>query len=271
MYPKAARTYAMAKYQKLVERFASGSLRTIRHAVFVPTERMVISQLRTALADKVLALPITYELFADWLERATEVQGEVRGREIRLIDEQSRLALGGTVKRVGEQWKWSYSASERALDLDMASSGQRANWSIGYLARAFFELRNSSDYAHSLTMFVEEPEVHLHPEAQVAIVRILAILVNSGFRVVLTTHSLACIYTINNLLLAQARLGDAPHASAPDPLMRLKVDDVAVYAIRDGTPRDIVNRTESFIEEHDLGDVGAELGAEMNFLLNVEA
>lgn len=174
------------------------------------------------------------------------------------------------MRRVGEQWKWSYSANEPALDLDMASSGQRANWSIGYLARAFFELRNSRGYAQNLTMFVEEPEVHLHPEAQVAIVRILAILVNSGFRIVLTTHSLACIYTINNLLLAKSRLGDEPHDSAPDPLMRLKIEDVAVYAIRDGVPRDIVNRNESFIEEHDLGDVGAALGAEMNFLLNVE-
>jgi hypothetical protein len=101
-------------------------------------------------------------------------------------------------------------------------------------------------------------------------VQILAALVNSGFRVVFTTHSLASIYTINNLLLAKRRLGDAPHEGAPDPLLRLNVEDVAVYAIRDGTPADIVNRSEAFIDEHDLGDVGAELGAEMNFLLNVE-
>lgn len=270
IHPKATRTYTMAKYHKLIERFTNGSLRTTRHAVFVPTERMVISQLRTALADKVLALPITYELFADWLERATEVQEDVQGKEVDLIDEQSRLALGGEVKRVGEQWKWSYTSNERNLDLDMASSGQRANWSIGYLARAFFGLRTQRDYAHTLTMFVEEPEAHLHPEAQVAIVRLLAVLVNSGFRVILTTHSLACIYTINNLLLARAKLMDNPHRSAPDPLFRLRAEDVAVYAIRDGVPRDIVNRKEKFIDEHELGDVGAELGAEMNALLNLD-
>jgi hypothetical protein len=277
MYPEATRTRPGARYQKLVETFASGALRPIRHAVFVPTERMVISQLRTALAERVLALPITYELFADWLESAHAVQGEVREREIRFIDELSHAALTGGVKRVGEQWKWRFPAvgsrskrTEKTIDLDLASSGQRANWSIGYLARAFYGLRELSGYANHLTMFVEEPELHLHPAAQVAMVQILATLVNSGFRVVITTHSLASIYTINNLLLAKKKLGDAPREGAPDPLIRLGVDDVAVYAIRGGVPADIVNRSEAFIDEHDLGDVGAELGAEMNFLLNAE-
>jgi hypothetical protein len=151
--------------------------------------------------------------------------------------------------RMGEQWKWRCSATgprkrttEKTIDLDLASSGQRANWSIGYLARVFFGLRNLSGYENSLTMFVEEPKLHLHPVAQVAMVQTLATLVNSGFRVVITTYSLASIYTINNLLLAKKRLGDAPRKGAPDPRIRLDVDDVAVYAIRDGMPQDIVNR-----------------------------
>lgn len=277
MYPDATRTRPNSRYQKLVEAFASPGLRPTRHAVFVPTERMVVSQLRTALAERVLALPITYELFADWLESAHSVQGDVRGREIRLIDKLSHDALTGSVRRVGEQWKWRFPAAgprrkktEKTIDLDLASSGQRANWSIGYLARAFYGLRDLSGYARHLTMFVEEPELHLHPAAQVAMVQILATLANSGFRVVLTTHSLASIYMINNLLLAKKQLGDASHEGAPDPLSRLGVDDVAVYAIRDGTPVDIVNRNEAFIDEHDLGNVGAELGEQMNFLLNVE-
>lgn len=277
MYPDAVRTRPAARYQKLVETLASGALRPTRHAVFVPTERMVISQLRTALAERVLALPITYELFADWLESAHAVQRDVKGRAIRLIDDLSRSALDGSVTRLGDQWKWRFSAlgprkkkTEKTIDLDLASSGQRANWSIGYLARAFYGLRDLRGYASQLTMFVEEPELHLHPAAQVAMVRILAALVRSGFRVVLTTHSLASIYTINNLLLAKAKLGDAPNEHAPDPALRLGVDDVSVYAIRDGAPVDIVNRGEQFIDEHDLGDVGAELGAEMNTLLNLE-
>jgi hypothetical protein len=53
--------------------------------------------------------------------------------------------------------------------------------------------------------------------------------------------------------------------------MRLRVEDVAVYDFGGGTPHDIVDRDESFIDEHALGDVGASLGQEMNTLLNREA
>jgi hypothetical protein len=266
------------QYRETISLLASGALHPVRSSVFVPTERMVIAQLRSALAERILALPITYELFADWLDNAHGVQKELQGRQSRLIEELSRAVLSGSVMRLREQWKWRFSAAgagkkkqvEKTIDLDLASSGQRANWSIGYLARAFYGLRELRGYAHQLTMFVEEPELHLHPAAQVAMVQILATLVNSGFRVLFTTHSLASIYSINNLLLARKQLGEAPREGAPDPMLRLDVDDVAVYAIRDGTPADIVNRSEAFIDEHDLGDVGAELGAEMNFLLNVE-
>lgn len=276
--PEAMQTRSSVKYRKLVEAFAGGTPRPIRHAVFVPTERMMISQLRSVLAERVLALPFTLELFADWIESAHAVRGKARGRVVQLIDDLSSSALNGRVTRVNGQLKWRFSTLglrskpiEKTIDLDLASSGQRANWPIGYLAAAFYELRDSIGYANQLTMFVEEPEIHLHPDAQVAMVQILAALVRSGFRVVLTTHSLASIYAINNLLLARKRLGDAPHRDAPDPLIRLGVDDVAVYALRDGVPTDIVNRSEAFIDEHELGDVGAELGAEMNFLLNLEA
>ena len=50
----------------------------LRRAVFFPTERLVIAQLRTAIAEKVLSLPITYTLFSEWMERAAQAVGAWR-------------------------------------------------------------------------------------------------------------------------------------------------------------------------------------------------
>ena len=69
----------------------------------------------------------------------------------------------------------------------MASSGQRANWSLFYLAQALFELQDSREVSRPVTLFIEEPEIHLHPAGQRAVAETLAYLVHAGFRVVVTT------------------------------------------------------------------------------------
>lgn len=49
-------------------------------------------------------------------------------------------------------------------------------------------------------LIIEEPESHLHPEMQVEFTRLLAGAVNSGLRVILTTHSEWVVETIGNLV-----------------------------------------------------------------------
>lgn len=276
MYKAARLTRPTATSARVVGALAHRGVRPTRHAVFVPTERMMVSQLRSAISDRVLSLPITYELFANWLDLAAGVQDDIEEAGAKAILALSEQALAGRARRLGDQWKWDFvsgrgkNRTRGTLDLDMASSGQRANWSLAYLAHALFELRNRRDFAQELTIFVEEPELHLHPAAEVAMSRILAVLVRSGFRVVVTTHSLNILYSFNNLMLADKKLGATKVKNAPDPSMRLHADEVSVYAFTGGVPRDLVDRKESFIDEHELGDIGAELGAEMNFLLNHE-
>jgi hypothetical protein len=232
--------------------------RPLHHAIFFPTERMVISQLRSALSGQVLSLPITYYLFSHWLEEhaAGEVGrwtgGRPDTREGQLIDELGRAALGGHARKLGDQWKWVYGARE-TFDLDMASSGQRANWSIPYIGRTLFSVRDTGDVGGELTLFVEEPEIHLHPGAQREMIRILALLVNKGFRVVVTTHSITVLYTLNNLLQA-SRLGPQAPDDVPPSEFRLDPAQVSVYACSTGqAPRQLVDRAKAFVDERDLG------------------
>lgn len=241
----------------------------LHHAIFFPTERMVISQIRSAMSDKILSLPTTYYLFSHWLEAhaAGEVGRWPNGRpdieDGRLIDELGRSALGGEARKLGELWKWEYGNKEK-FDLDMASSGQRANWSIPYIGRTLFSLRGTGDVATELTLFVEEPEIHLHPGAQREMVKILALLVNRGFRVVVTTHSMTVLYTLNNLLQA-SKLGPRDVEDVPGPKFRLDPAQVSVYAFEAGRePRQLVDQEKAFVDERDLGMVAEELSAELN-------
>ena len=50
------------------------------------------------------------------------------------------------------------------------------------LPQTLFSLRAAGELGEPFTIYVEEPEIHLHPTAERAIVEVLAYLVNSGFR-----------------------------------------------------------------------------------------
>jgi predicted ATPase len=50
-------------------------------------------------------------------------------------------------------------------------------------------------------LFIDEPELNLHPENQIKMARLLVRLINSGIRVFITTHSDYIIKELNNLLM----------------------------------------------------------------------
>jgi predicted ATPase len=52
-------------------------------------------------------------------------------------------------------------------------------------------------------LFIEEPEAHLHPEMQVALIEIFADLARKGLKLVITSHSNYLFNKLSNLILAQ--------------------------------------------------------------------
>lgn len=245
-----------------------------RVAIYIPTERLFFSQFfRNPAALQVLSLPTTMYLFADWIDRAGKLierwkQGEPDTPEGQWVRRKGRHILAGEALRQNGMWKWSWAngteGDREPLSIDMASSGQRANWPIIALAETLFTLRDLGEVEPSFTLYIEEPEIHLHPEAQVALVEILAFLVNHGFRVVLTTHSLTVLYALNNLTLASS-LPDDVTDGVPEPAVRLRPESVAAYCFRAGeAPEDIVEHESGFISEKALGEIGDDLSDQMN-------
>lgn len=234
-------------------------------AVFVPTERLLVSLLPAAELYRSLELPLIFESFTTALERLWDAGQDATPDVLSapLLEEargELRRSLGGELHRTATMWKWRFASDEqsRSLDLDMASSGQRSNAFFDPIALGLLALRARGRLGQGFTLYVEEPEIHLHPEAERRVVELLGVLVHHGIRVVITTHSLTVLQSVNNLLL-RSKL--APRRD----LVRLDPKDAEAYLFSpDGRARALVDRRAGFIDETALGHVADDLQSEMN-------
>lgn len=108
--PNQALTERVTKLKELANSGAA-----TRSAVFIPTERLFYSQVRSPVAMQVLSLPTTFHLFAEWMELAGREHdgwpdGEPDTAEGRWVRDRGREALGGEGYRHGSIWKWCPSA-----------------------------------------------------------------------------------------------------------------------------------------------------------------
>ena len=96
-------------------------------------------------------------------------------------------------------------------------------------------------------VIIDEPESHLHPEAQSALINVLAEAVNQGLRLILITHSPYILSCVNNLIkfgkLTERFANDEQvtqfKAEHPD-MVALKKPVHAYHFGRDGEVKDIV-------------------------------
>lgn len=122
----------------------------------------------------------------------------------------------------------------KSLDIDLYN----ASSSIKQLAPLLLYLRHRAEAGQIL--IIDEPEMNLHPESQARLLEVLAILVNHGVKVLMTTHSPYLLAHINNLI----RPTKQPRAARPrqaqalylkDSRSFLSPDQVSAYEMRDNT------------------------------------
>lgn len=93
-------------------------------------------------------------------------------------------------------------------------------------------------------LIIDEPEMNLHPEAQAKLTEFLAMLVNAGLPVLITTHS---PYIVDHL----ANLMKAAESSEPDTIQDkfylkrkeafISKDDVSVYLVDQGKAENMLD------------------------------
>ncbi|MEA3310374.1 MAG: AAA family ATPase [Chloroflexota bacterium] len=208
-------------------------------ALFIPAERTYFSRFINTdpamLGHK--AVPLTMrefsrvmveagKCFLAWHDSSTE-----RPSGANKIADWARSELRGEVRysrsgRLAGRWQWMPAGTEQAIEIEMASSGQMESWPLIMVAQSLF------DWGVEAPVFlhIEEPESHLHPSAQAMMIKILAFLVNHGFRIVVTTHSLDVLYALNNLIAAEERLPkNLRDERVPSPEIRLSPEQVGAY------------------------------------------
>jgi predicted ATP-binding protein involved in virulence len=91
-------------------------------------------------------------------------------------------------------------------------------------------------------LFIDEPELNLHPDSQRRIARILAKAVNRGLKLLISTHSDYIIRELNNLIMlgqdtdeAKALIEDLGY----DPEAVLTGEQMGVYLVNEGACRNI--------------------------------
>lgn len=90
---------------------------------------------------------------------------------------------------------------------------------------------------------IDEPEMHLHPAAQIEIIEFIAMLVNAGLNVLITTHSPYIVDHISNLIEAEKHHNKEEIKEffyLEDSRAFIAQDKVSVYLFEDGTAMNIL-------------------------------
>jgi ABC-type uncharacterized transport system ATPase subunit len=117
--------------------------------------------------------------------------------------------------------KFTPKNSQQTLDIHISSSLVK---SLSGLVLYFRHIAQPGDI-----VIMDEPELNLHPDSQITVARIFAKAVNSGFKIILSTHSDYIIKEFNNLImLNQASKADIA-AFGSDKAAVLDKEKVGAY------------------------------------------
>ncbi len=137
----------------------------------------------------------------------------------------------------------------RQLEVSVASS------MVKELSPLLFYLRYLARSGELI--IIDEPEMNLHPEAQVKIIEFLALLVNADLNVLITTHSPYIVDHLTNLIKA-SEVGDKEDILDRFFLKRtdafISKDKVMVYLFDEGQAKKAIDE-EGVIELNSFGHV----------------
>lgn len=203
----------------------------------------------------------------------------------RIFNHLANIILNGGSIYVDKESKEFIKIKNRLIPLHFASTGQQETYGllIHILHVLFFQDMNLIDAegekSENLTydlLYVEEPESHLFPLAQKAIVELLTLFLNNkeGNQLVLTTHSPYILTSINNLLFAHKVATQNPEiadkvADLVDREKWIDGEKIGVYYVNNGGIESIIDEETGLIGEQALDTASEEIGEEFDKILDI--
>lgn len=199
------------------------------HSVVVSSliDRATMSGIRPAAR-----LPMLSGVLADFLEQLIELEPRRSSHRRFSNDHAAQIEnamLGGSVAIEKAETSGYPRFTYQPAGWDHSLPLMNASSMVSELAPVVLYLRHL--VRPGTVLIVEEPESHLHPALQVEFTRQLARLVQSGVRVVITTHSEWVLEELANIVRRSA-LVDKQKKIASDSDISLRPDQVGAWLFR---------------------------------------
>ncbi len=199
---------------KLFEQLFLTEIKNIQKVYFFPTSRAGLYQVlsnfgvifaelsknRNSLSTKTFEFPNITEPIADYFSEISSINSTTKLglKEFANLIEQD--ILNGTVHFNDDNKKLYYKPNEVDIELDLSFTSSMVAELLPIVALLKFAITKDGGERQSI-LFIEEPEVHLHPEIQVKLMELFATLAGKGVKIVMTSHSNYMFNKLSNLLL----------------------------------------------------------------------
>lgn len=192
---------------------------------------------------------VDYEIDVDRAKLAINMMRVILGGEYRAVNGEERLYYG-----------------EDYVKINYASSGQQeVVWIVNMLF--YYMLGKRKTF-----FIIEEPESHLFPETQKAVVELISLVKNGSNRVLITTHSPYVLGSINNLLYAD-HISNESNDSAIEAVIPkhlwISFDELDAYYLEDGKTKDITVKEFEDIDHDVIDGVSGVLNEDYEKLMDI--
>lgn len=243
-------------FENMLQQSIQKSIEEQGYRAFETKEQTIDETLMLSFMQRVAKMRQSFINLGNFEGMITYANGRLKSR-LKLANKLIRIVLRGQYSN-SEFGERIVHPGQGYVYLKNASSGQQE--SIRILQDAFLSIYQGN----KLLRIVEEPEAHLFPEAQMATIQLLVLMLNSApsGHLILTTHSPYTLTVINNLIYA-ATVGmkQPKHVNTIIPKeLWLPKEHVAAYILQDGEA--------SSIMDNELGEIKAELIDSISNVIN---